>query len=168
MTAADRSLDPNLEISRLDTGLAAAGGISFSPDGGTMYVSEQLRGRILRYDYDTINGTLGRRRVFAQLPEACGLPDGIVVDREGFVWNGHRGGGLITRYDPDGKVDLRITMPVPVVTCMAFAGDRLNELYVTTGWYGMKLAEQKKKPGCGDLFRIRTGFTGLAEPNFRG
>lgn len=44
MTAADRSLDPNLEISRLDTGLAAAGGISFSPDGGTMYVSEQLRG----------------------------------------------------------------------------------------------------------------------------
>jgi sugar lactone lactonase YvrE len=44
----------------------------------------------------------------------------------------------------------------------------LSELYVTTGWYGMKLAEQKKKPGCGDLFRIRTGFTGLVEPRFRG
>jgi sugar lactone lactonase YvrE len=47
VTAADGSLcrlDPNIEISRLDTGLAAAGGISFSPDGGAMHVSEQLRG----------------------------------------------------------------------------------------------------------------------------
>ncbi len=114
------------------------------------------------------SGTVSGRRVFAVLPEAEGLPDGIIVDGEGYLWNAHWGGGLVTRYAPDGRVDTRIVMPVPVVTCMAFGGDRLNELYVTTGWYGMTAAEQKKAPGCGDLFRIRTDFTGMLEPRFRG
>ena len=161
-------LDVTRHITCLDTGLAVANGIGFSPDGRTMYVSEQFRGRILRYDYDTEEGTPGGRRVFAQVPEEEGLPDGIIVDREGFVWNAHWGGGRVTRYDPEGRVDLQVLMPVPVVTCMAFGGERMNDLYVTTGWYGLKLAEQKERPGCGDLFRIRTGFAGLVEPRFRG
>ena len=161
-------LDPDREITCLDTGLAVANGIGFSPNGSTLYVSEQFRGRILSYDYDREAGTVSGRRVFAQLPEAEGLPDGIRVDSEGCLWNAHWGGGLITRYSPDGKVDLQIRMPVPVVTCLAFCGERLNELYVTTGWYGLSLKEQKQKPGCGDLFRIRTEHVGLVEPRFRG
>jgi len=161
-------LDPDCRITCIDKGLAVANGIGFSPDGATMYVSEQFRGRILRYDYDRQTGQVSGRHVFAQLPEAEGKPDGLIVDSEGFLWNAHWGGGLITRYSPDGAVDARIQLPVPVVTCMAFSGERLNELYVTTGWYGMSLAEQKKKPGCGDLFRVRTDRTGLVEPRFLG
>lgn len=171
LTSADGCLyrlDPDLEVSLLDTGLAVANGIGFSPDGTTMYVSEQFRGRILRYDYDPEAGTLSGRRVFVQLPEAEGLPDGIRVDSEGCIWNAHWGGGMITRYAPDGRVQDRIRLPVPVVTCLAFSGERLNELYVTTGWYGLSLKEQRRQPGCGDLFRIRTGATGLVEPRFRG
>jgi sugar lactone lactonase YvrE len=161
-------LDPDLSVSCLDTGLAVANGIGFSPDGTTMYVSEQFRGRILRYDYDPQTGAASGRRLFAQLPETAGLPDGIRVDSEGCVWNAHWGGGLLSRYAPDGRVLDRIPLPVPVVTCLAFAGERLNELYVTTGWYGLDLKEQRQKPGCGDLFRIRAGSTGLVEPRFRG
>jgi len=161
-------LDPDGQVTCLESGLAVANGIGFSPDGATLYVSEQFRGRILRFDYDQEAGTVSRRRVFAQLPESEGLPDGIRVDSEGGVWNAHWGGSLITRYTPEGQVDLQISMPVPVVTCLAFGGERLNELYVTTGWYGMSLKEQKKKPGCGDLFRIRTEHVGLVEPRFRG
>ena len=161
-------LDPSLQIKRIDNGLAVANGIGFSPDGTAMYVSEQRAGRILRYDYDPQSGVLSGKRVFAQIPKAEGLPDGIIVDSEGYVWNAHWGGGRITRYAPDGTVDSQIEMPVPLVTCMAFGGDGLDELYVTTGWYHMTPAEQEKTPGCGDLFRIRTGFTGLVEPRFRG
>lgn len=161
-------LDPDGQVTCLESGLAVANGIGFSPDGATLYVSEQFRGRILCFDYDQEAGTVSRRRVFVQLPESEGLPDGIRVDSQGGVWNAHWGGGLITRYTPEGQVDLQIRMPVPVVTCLAFGGERLNELYVTTGWYGMSLKEQKKKPGCGDLFRIRTEHVGLVEPRFRG
>jgi sugar lactone lactonase YvrE len=160
-------LDSNLKATRIESGLSVANGIGFSPDGRTLYVSEQFKGRILRYDYDPAGGTVSGKRVFARLPETEGLPDGLIVDSEGYIWNAHWGGGLITRYAPDGTVDTRIPMPVPVVTCLAFGGDRLSILYVTTGWYGMSLEEQKRRPGAGDLYRIQTGFTGLVEPRFR-
>ena len=161
-------LDPDGEMTCIDTGLAAANGIGFSPDGTVMYVAESFGGRILCYDYDSESGTVSGRQVFAQLSEPEGLPDGIIVDGEGYIWNAHFGGSMITRYAPDGSVDSRIEMPVSLVTCMAFGGDKLNELYVTTGWHNMTPAEQKKMPGCGDLFRIQTDVTGLVEPRFRG
>ncbi|TFG63430.1 MAG: SMP-30/gluconolactonase/LRE family protein [Spirochaetales bacterium] len=161
-------LDGNLTLNLLDSGLSVANGIGVSPDGKTVYLSEQFKGRILTYDYDTESGILGNRRVFAKLPEAEGLPDGITVDAEGFVWNCHWGGSLITRYTPAGKKDLQITMPVPIIACLAFAGDGLSDLYVTTGWYGMNSKDRKKKSGAGDLFRIKTGFKGLREPRFKG
>jgi sugar lactone lactonase YvrE len=161
-------LDPDRTVTCLDSDLAVANGLGFSPDGTVLYLTEQFRGRLLRYDYDPQSGTVSGRRVFAEIPEAEGVPDGLTVDSEGYVWNAHFGGGLITRYAPDGHIDLRIEMPVPVVTCIGFAGDRMNELYVTTGWYGMDAAAQARKPGSGDLYRIKTNFTGLVEPRFRG
>jgi sugar lactone lactonase YvrE len=161
-------LDHELKIRRIESGLAVANGIAFSPDGRTLYVSEQFRGRILSYDYDTERGELSAKRVFAQLPESEGLPDGLIVDAEGCVWNAHWNGGMVTRYTPEGKIDARIRLPVPVVTCLAFAGPRLDTLYITTGWYGMTLEEQRRRPGAGDLYRVRTRFTGMLEPRFRG
>ncbi len=170
LTAPDGCLyrvDPDLTVHLLDSGLSVANGIGVSPDGRTVYVSEQFKGRILAYDYDPDAGTLSGRREFARLPEAEGLPDGIITDAEGFVWNAHWGGGRITRYAPDGTKDLQILMPVPIVACLAFGGAELSDLYVTTGRYGMSEADRKEHPGSGDLFRIRTGFTGLREPRFR-
>ncbi len=160
-------LDQELKVRRIESGLAVANGIAFSPDGRTLYVSEQFRGRILSYDYDTERGVLSAKRVFVQLPESEGLPDGLIVDAEGYVWNAHWNGGMITRYTPEGEIDTRIQLPVPVVACLAFAGRKLDTLYVTTGWYGMTLEEQRLRPGAGDLYRIRTPFTGLLEPRFR-
>ena len=161
-------LDHDLEVRRIESGLSVANGIAFSPDGRTLYVSEQFKGRILCYDYDTARGAVSGKRVFVQLPESEGLPDGLIVDGEGCVWNAHWNGGMITRYTPEGKLDTRLHLPVPVVTCLAFGGEKLSTLYVTTGWYGMTLEEQRQKPGAGDLYRIRTGFTGRVEPRFRG
>lgn len=160
-------MDGDLTLTRLDRNLSVANGIGFSPDGKTMYVSEQFKGRILSYDYDPPAGTLSGRREFARLSETEGLPDGITVDAEGFIWNCHWGGGLITRYSPDGKRDLQIRMPVPIVACLAFGGEDLSELYVTTGCYGMGEKEKSRNPGSGDLFRIKTPFRGLFEPRFR-
>ncbi|MGA2547260.1 MAG: SMP-30/gluconolactonase/LRE family protein [Rectinemataceae bacterium] len=161
-------LETDLSLSTLDEGLSVANGIGFSPKGETMYVSEQFAGRILAYDYDAAAGRASGKRVFAEVSAAEGLPDGIVVDAEGFVWNGRWGGSTIARYAPDGSLDRKYDLPVETGTCMAFGGDELRDLYVTTAWYGMDEAAKRAKPGSGDLFRIRPGVVGTVEPRFAG
>lgn len=161
-------LDGNLTVNLIARGFSVANGIGVSPDGTTLYVSEQFQGRILAFDYDTTEGALSNRRIFASLPSEEGLPDGITVDSEGFVWNCHWGGGRVTRYDPEGRRDLQIELPVPVTACLAFAGETLSDLYITTGWYGMNREDRKNRPGAGDIFRVKTDFKGLCEPRFQG
>ena len=161
-------LDPDGSIRKLDTGLAVANGIGLSPDGRTLYVTDMFHSRILAYDYDAGRGTVSRRRIFASVPADTGLPDGLIVDSAGFVWSAHWGGSRITRYDPDGKIERQVKMPVANPTCMALGGRNLDELYVTTAWFMLTGEERKAQPMAGDLFRIKTDVTGLAEPAFAG
>ena len=162
------SLDERLELGLLDDNLCVANGIGFSPSGEVMYVSEQWNSRILAYDYDSVTGKVANRRVFADTRPEEGYPDGIIVDSEGYVWNGRWGGARILRYDPEGNIDRKYNLPVNVGTCMAFAGEELSDLYITTAWYGMTGEERRKSPGSGDLFRIRTDVRGIVEPRFAG
>ncbi len=159
-------LDGQLGLQELAAGLSVANGIGFSPDGQTMYVSEQFAGRILAWDYSGASGLPENRRVFAEVPPAEGLPDGIIVDAEGFVWNGRWGGANLVRYAPDGTVDRRYALPVETGTCMAFGGENLDELYITTAWYGLDASGRTASPMAGDLFVLRPGVRGLVEPRF--
>jgi len=67
-------------------------------------------------------------------------------------------------------------MPVPnwvleahqYPTSCAFGGPRLDELYVTSAWTALSEAERREQPWAGDLFRLRAGVKGLAEPKFLG
>lgn len=86
-------LDGQLDLKKIDSNICVANGISFSPDGMTMYVSEQWASKILAYDYDPRTGSAVNRRIFTEVDQADGYPDGIVVDSEGCLWNGRWGGG---------------------------------------------------------------------------
>jgi L-arabinonolactonase len=161
-------LDSHLNLKMLDDNICVANGISFSPDGKTLYVSEQWDSKILAYDYDAANGAASNRRVFAEVEEANGYPDGIIVDSDGCLWNGRWGGAQIVRYSPDGEIDRKYTIPVNVGTCMAFGGENLSDLYITTAWYGMSDSERAVNRVSGDLFRIKTDVKGRVEPRFAG
>ena len=161
-------LDPGGLIHKLDTGLAVANGIGLSPDGKTLYVTDMFHSRILAYDYDVRGGTVTRRRTFAGVPAETGFPDGLIVDGEGFIWSAHWGGSRITRYDPDGRIERQIKVPVANPTCLAFGGRDLDELYITTAWFMLSDQDRKAQPTAGDLFRVKTDVTGLAEPAFAG
>jgi len=161
-------LDPDRTLHRLDTGYAVANGMGWSPDGGTLYVTDMFRRRILAYDYDLATGAVSGRRVFATIPEDAGLPDGLVVDAEGGVWSAHWGGWRVTRYAPDGAVEREIRLPVANITCMGFGGRGLDELYITTAWFLLSAAERTAQPQAGDLFRVKVGIRGIPEPCFAG
>ena len=160
--------DPDGSLHELDTGYATANGIGLSPDGRTVYVADQRHWKIMVLDYDPGAGTLTNRRLFATVPEDQGQPDGLIVDAEGYVWNGHWGGSRLTRYDPQGHIERQVRFPVRHVISFAFGGPNLDELFVTTAWWDYSDEERQSSPQAGDLFRLRPGVKGLVEPAFAG
>ena len=162
-------LDPDGSIHRMATGFTVANGIGWSPDNRTMYFTDSLRRMILAYDYDSAAGAISNRRPFVHVPEEEGFPDGLTVDSEGFVWSAHWGVYKVRRYDPTGKVEREIMLPVQNVTSCAFGGENLDELYITSAWQSLSEEERKKQqPFAGDLFRVKVEVKGREEPGFAG
>lgn len=60
-------------------------GMVLTPDGKTLICAETLALRLTAFDVAS-DGTLSNRRVWADLSEQLGAPDGIALDAEGAVW----------------------------------------------------------------------------------
>jgi sugar lactone lactonase YvrE len=161
-------LDVDGSLKKLDQGYATANGIGISPDGKRIYVTDMRHHQIISLDYDPIRGAVSSRQVFACVPENEGMPDGLIVDAEGFVWSGHWAGWKLTRYSPAGQIDRQIPFPVQHVISFAFGGPDLGDLFVTTAWWGFSDDERKQQPQAGDIFCVRTGIQGMVEPAFAG
>jgi sugar lactone lactonase YvrE len=161
-------LDADRKCSCIQDGIVLPNGIAFSPDGRTMYVTEMWARRISAFDFDAKKGSVSRRRVLITLPEEEGYPDGLIVDEQGFLWSGHWQGFRMTRYDPDGKKERIVEVPVPTATCMAFGGKDLDQLFVTTGKKGLTEEQLAKYPQAGDLFKVKPGVRGMIEPEYLG
>jgi sugar lactone lactonase YvrE len=71
----------------IDEGFHLSNGLGFSPDGKTLYFADTAVRRIYAYDYDLGTGSVRNRRVLVQVPGVEGLPDGLAVDAEGFIWS---------------------------------------------------------------------------------
>jgi sugar lactone lactonase YvrE len=155
-------------VAVIETGLVLPNGMAFSPDGGTLYVTEMWVRRIVAYDFDAHEGVLSHRRLLVTVPESEGYPDGLIVDEEGCLWSGHWQGFRVTRYDPDGRKVRHVDVPVPTATCMAFGGPDLDRLYITTAKKGLTPEQLAAYPSAGDLFMVRPGVRGRAEHEFAG
>lgn len=161
-------LDPDGRCQRMDSGFHISNGLGWSPDDRTFYFTDSEPRRIYAYDFDVDAGTISNRRIFVQVPEGAGVPDGLAVDTQGFVWSAHWDGWCVTRYDPDGKVDRVINLPVPRPTSCAFGGPDLATLYVTSARIRLSAQQLAEAPLSGSVFAINTGFRGLAETAFAG
>jgi sugar lactone lactonase YvrE len=152
----------------MDKDITVANGMGWSPDRKTMYLTDTFRYSVYAYNYDAEAGTIANRRTFVQTSPDGGLPDGLTVDSEGFVWSAFWGGWKVVRYNPEGKVDREYRVPVPNPSSCAFGGKRLDELYITTASLGLGKEEQERHPQSGDLFCLKAGIVGMDEPYFAG
>jgi sugar lactone lactonase YvrE len=151
-----------------DRDITVANGIGWSPDRTIMYFTDSFRYCIYAYDYSADAGTISNRRIFVQTPPEGGVPDGLTVDAEGFVWSAYCFGWKVVRYNPEGKVDREYRLPVANPTSCAFGGKNLDELYITSAALGLNEEDKRRHPQSGDLFCLRAGITGMDEPRFAG
>jgi L-arabinonolactonase len=149
----------------LASGVRIANSIAFSPDGRRMYFADTPTKVIRCYDYDLDSGDLSGERTFAVV-QGLGAPDGSAVDADGCLWNAEWGGGRVVRYAPNGRIDRAVALPCAQVTCCAFGGARLDQLFVTTARTGLDAAALASQPLAGALFAIDAGVGGLADTPF--
>ncbi len=153
-------LDTDGRMTKLLDGIGISNGMGFTLDLRHLYHTDSPKREICIFDYDRVSGDISNRRIFATAEEGDGLPDGLTVDAEGYVWSARWDGGCIVRYRPDGCEDMRIAMPVKKVTSITFGGEDYDELYITTA----RGSDEPKDPApAGALFRIRTGVRGRPE-----
>ncbi len=161
-------LDADGSIHIMETGLKISNGIGWSPDNKLMYLTDSPEYMIYAYDFDPATGAIENRRPLIHTPDENGIPDGLSVDSEGFIWSARWGGWKVTRYDSTGKVEREIQLPVECPTSCTFGGERLDELYITSAWTALSEEQKKQQPYAGDLFRVKTDIKGLERPKFVG
>jgi len=160
--------DPDGSVQRMDSGFHIANGLGWSPDDRTFYFTDSAKRLIYAYDFDLTRGEIANRRLFANIPEATGTPDGLAVDSEGFVWSAQWDGWCITRYDPEGRVERVINLPVPRPTSCTFGGPDMKTLFVTTARIRLSAQQLTEAPLSGSILSIAVSVPGLADPVFGG
>jgi sugar lactone lactonase YvrE len=161
-------LDPDLRVSRMVPGINLSNGLDWSADNRTMFYVDSTTQGIDTFDFDLEHGTLGERRRLITIPPEVGLPDGMTLDAEGGIWVALHGAGKVHRYLPDGTLDRVIRVPAPMVTCPAFGGTDLQDLYITSMTYGLSAQELDQQPLAGAIFRCRPGVRGHLPHRFLG
>lgn len=158
--------DRDAKARRIDSGFICSNGPAFSPDGRRAYFTDSYAFEIWRYEIDPASGEVGPRESFARIDPADGYPDGMTVDREGYLWNAHWDGWRITRYDPDGKIDRILKVPVPKPTAIAFGGEGMNRLFITSASLDMTPQQLEEAPWSGCLLCCDIDVTGISDRDF--
>lgn len=153
-------LDKDGSIHLLLDGLGEPNGMGFTPNQKHLYLTDTFARSIFIFDYDALSGAISKQRVFVEVPEDEGMPDGMTVDAEGNLWSARWGGGCIVRYSPDGKETARVEIPVEKVSSVTFGDQDYSTLYISTSG-----GEDRAHGGGleGSLFSIRPTAGGVPE-----
>ena len=100
-------------------------------DGETTLIIGDTSTHYYAYPYEPDTGAAGPRRVFGDMTDLAGGPDGATLDADGGLWCALVGAGQLARFTTAG---LDRTVPVPVAnpTDVTFGGPDLDRLYVTS------------------------------------
>jgi gluconolactonase len=133
-------VDRTGQVSLLTSELSRPNGIAFSPDERTLYVANSDPDRAIWMAWVVQpDGTLAVGRVFFDatpwVPERPGLPDGMVIDREGNLFASGPGGVLV--FTPEGEHLGTIRTTQATANCTFGEGGRT--LFITADSYLLRL-----------------------------
>jgi sugar lactone lactonase YvrE len=144
--------------------LVVQNGLAWSPDGRTMYLSDShvSRQMVWAFDYDIDDGVPSRQRVFIDMNNFPGRPDGAAIDVDGCYWTCANDAGLIHRFTPDGRLDRSLAVPMAKPSMCAFGGPGMQSLLVTSISSGAPDGDAL----AGAVFVLEAGVAGMPETCF--
>jgi sugar lactone lactonase YvrE len=153
----------------LDHEITIPNGTTWNAAGDIMFYTDSPLKTIYKLDYDMTTGAVSNRRPYFTMPEdnrygEDAVPDGHVLDEEGYMWTALHGGSHVLRISPDGEVVAEIKMPTQQPTCPAFCGEELviTSAGGTSGPDGKGIDEF-----AGSVFKIYVGIKGIQKNKFR-
>jgi len=153
-------LDANGPV-RVDSGYAITNGPCFSPDGRILYHTDTRAGTIYAFDLAS-DGSAANKRVFIQIEDGAGHPDGSVTDSEGCVWVCLFHGAAARRYSPAGELISSVRFPCSNITKLAFGGSDFRTAFATSARHHLSEEQLAEQPLAGGLFRFELDVPGLA------
>lgn len=128
-------------------------GIVWDKTGTCMYYADSGKGCIHAYAYNPEKGEITFLRVAIQVPSQYGVPDGMTIDENGFLWVAHWGGFGVYIWNPQtGVLEDKIEIPVLNAASCTFGGKEKNQLFITTARAGLTEEEKVAYPTSGGLF----------------
>ena len=153
-------LDPDGSLTVVLDNIGLSNGLGFTLNRKQMYYTDSFARKIYIFDYDESTSEISNQRVFVETPEGQGIPDGMTVDADGYVWSARADGSALFRYTTDGVQERFIPFPAKKVSSVTFGGPDMDEIYVTTIGGDNKPDEG---PGAGALFRLKLGIKGVPD-----
>ena len=117
-------------------------GMAISPGGSTLIVAETFAHRLTAFDINPRDGSLSRRRVFADLGNRT--PDGICMDAKGAIWAGSAETGEFIRVREGGEVTNVINTSGRFATACVTGGADRRSLYMITAHFTPELFAKKE------------------------
>jgi sugar lactone lactonase YvrE len=146
--------------------LVTQNGLAWSPDGRTMYLSDSHASRrvVWAFDYDIDSGVPSRQRVFVDMTQHAGRPDGAAIDVDGCYWTCANDAGQLHRFTPEGKLDRSVMLPFAKPGMCSFGGDDMRSLLVTSISAGAPDGDRL----AGTVVITDVGVAGMPETRFAG
>lgn len=146
-------LDERGEVTLALQDATVANGMSWSPDGATVFWNDTPTQTVWQFDWAWDAGLVDRRP-FVRIDPDRGGPDGLTVDRTGAVWVALWGGHAVHRYTPDGRLDTVVEVDAGQVSSCTIGGADLDTLYITTSREDLADGED---PMAGSVFALGLG-----------
>lgn len=128
-------------------------GPCWSEDNTKMFHTDSVTHRIKSYGFSEDRKILNAGETTINVPSKLGFPDGMALDKNGVLWVAIWGGFCVAGFDAKtGKHVHSISLPVPHVSSVAFVGENLKKLLITTSRKDMDQQRLETFPLSGSTF----------------
>lgn len=158
-------LDTGGGVTQMASDIQISNGCAWDPRGEHFYFADTPRRKLYRYDFDAKTGDISNRQLFNRTLMHR-YPDGATVDADGHLWSAQWQGARVVRYDANGRTAGAVTLPVSQTTCVAFGGENMDLLFVTSARESLSEWTLDRERCAGGLFVLQTPFRGVQDPVF--